>query len=63
MKKNKFFKKIITIISIIVMIIGFNFLKTNNKVYADVGNYKSYSSSGGRSSSRSSSRGSYSSGS
>lgn len=60
---KKFFKALITIISIVTIIVGINFLIANDKVYADVGNFKSYSSSGSRSSSRSSSGSSYSSGS
>ena len=67
---KKFLKVLITIISILTIIIGINFMTANDKVYADVGNFKSYSSSGSRSSSssssssrRSSSGSSYSSGS
>ena len=52
---KKFLKVLITIISILTIIIGINFMTANDKVYADVGNFKSYSSSGSRSSSSSSS--------
>ena len=52
---KKFLKILITIISILTIIIGINFMTANDKVYADVGNFKSYSSSGSRSSSSSSS--------
>ena len=41
---KKFLKVLITIISILTIIIGINFMTANDKVYADVGNFKSYSS-------------------
>ena len=52
---KKFLKVLLTIVSIITIIVSLNFITLNNKVYADVGNFKSYSSSGSRSSSSSSS--------
>ena len=54
---KKFFKALITIISIVTIIVGINFLIANDKVYADVGNFKSYSSSGSSYSSESSTLG------
>ena len=39
---KKFLKILITIISILTIIIGINFMTANDKVYADVGNFKSY---------------------
>ena len=52
---KKFLKVLLTIVSIITIIFSLNFITFNDKVYADVGNFKSYSSSGSRSSSSSSS--------